>query len=255
MISQTRSHESECKWMLKKQHTTFYEMINQEVADELYLPYTQDTTIVDKAFIIKAKINECRGSATYINEIHCQDTDMIFKPGEQKLLLVKDYENSALTEDDTRLPGSNIDGIIENTTVDGHIGLVEVSGSPNNHTDNFSHYKGDRIKLAKNLKSLFKVVISMKVYIYSLSMPMWDVFVFKLETKFYIPVRPTLFPSTIPTFISKLFELGELLNHFTNEQRNFLSTNDYSSSSSSDSDKSVFSNPKISPKKRKHHQR
>ncbi|KAG2221129.1 hypothetical protein INT45_004438 [Circinella minor] len=68
------------------------------------------------------------------------DTDMIFKPGEQKLLLMKDYENSALTEDDTRLPGSNIDDIIKNTTADVPIGLVEVSGSPNNHTDNFNHY-------------------------------------------------------------------------------------------------------------------
>ncbi|GAA5807790.1 hypothetical protein MFLAVUS_001169 [Mucor flavus] len=55
-------------------------------------------------------------------------TDMIFKPGEQKLLLAKDYENSALTEDDTRSPGSNIDGIIKNINSDVPIALVEVSG-------------------------------------------------------------------------------------------------------------------------------
>lgn len=204
-------------------------------------------------------------------------TDMIFEPGDQKLLLVKDYENSALTEDDTRLPGSSIDGIIKNMNSDVPIALVEVSGSPNNHTSNFNHYKGDRTKLAKNLKYLFKVVISMKgvpsfrsacklklfgihvyydqVYIYSLSMPMWDVFVFKLEFKFYIPVKTTLFASTLPTFVSKLFKLGELLDHFSNELQSFLSTNDYESSSSFDSDKSTFSNPKASPKKRKNHQR
>jgi hypothetical protein len=63
-------------------------------------------------------------------------TKMIFKPGEQNLLLVKDYENSALTEDDTRLPGPNIDGIIKNMN-------LEVSGSPNRPTDNYNHYKGD----------------------------------------------------------------------------------------------------------------
>ncbi|CAO3685274.1 unnamed protein product [Rhizopus stolonifer] len=89
-------------------------------------------------------------------------TKMIFKPGEQKLLLVKNYKNSALTEDDTRFPGRNIDGIIKNMTLDIPFSLVEVSGSPNSPTDNCNHYKGDRNKLTKNFKYLFKVVISMK---------------------------------------------------------------------------------------------
>ncbi|KAI8639510.1 hypothetical protein BD408DRAFT_477119 [Parasitella parasitica] len=187
-------------------------------------------------------------------------TKMTFKPGEQKLQIVKDYVNSALTEDKTRLPGPNID----------------VSGSPNSPAENYSHYKGDRNKLAKNLKYLFKIIISMKsvpsfespckiklfgihlysdqVYVYSLSMPMWDVFVFNLEFKFDIPVKPTLFPSTLPPFISKLSQVGVLLDNFSNKLETFLLINDYESSSSSDSDKSTFSNPKVSSKKRKHHQ-
>lgn len=203
-------------------------------------------------------------------------TKMTFKPGEQKLQIVKDYENSALTEDKTRLPGPNIDGIIKNIDLDIPLYLVEVSGSPNSPAENYSHYKGDRNKLAKNLKYLFKIIISMKsvpsfessckiklfgihlysdqVYVYSLSMPIWDVFVFNLEIKFDIPVKPTLFPSTLPTFISKLFQVGELLDNFSNKLETFLLINDYESSSSSDSDKSTFSYPKISPKKRKHHQ-
>ncbi|KAL9542678.1 hypothetical protein PS6_009680 [Mucor atramentarius] len=57
-------------------------------------------------------------------------TKLIFKPGEQKLLLVKDYTDSALTEDDARLPGPNIDGIIKKTELDVLFSLVEVSGSP-----------------------------------------------------------------------------------------------------------------------------
>ncbi|KAI8875456.1 hypothetical protein K501DRAFT_280348 [Backusella circina FSU 941] len=366
--------------------------INKEVADELASPFIQTVTITEKAFIIRAKIDEYRRNATYVNEVHCQDllyygvidlvkngtcatasilkdeleeltaymkdhleieykksktvkkyakqllknipdmkklikeeknrlrglavassdqlvdrkdmksvvkivklfvqvtnngerhnwlkeemreaeyiarfttplidlilkpcsTKMTFKPGEQKLHLVKDYENSALTDDDTRLPGPNIDGIIKNINLDIPLYLVEVSGSPNTPADNYSHYKGDRNKLAKNLKYLFKVVLSMKgvpsfessckikllgihfyydqVYVYSLSMPMWDVFVFKLELKFDIPIKPTLFPSTLPTFISKLFQLGELLDNFSNKLQTFLSINDYESSSSS----------------------
>lgn len=82
---------------------------------------------------------------------------------------------------------------------------------------------------------------------------MWDMFVFKLEFKFDIPVKPALFSSTLPTFVSKLFQLGEPLDHFSNELQSFLSTNNYESSSSSDSDKSTFSNPKVSLRKRKHH--
>ncbi|KAG2212365.1 hypothetical protein INT47_001726 [Mucor saturninus] len=387
--------------------------INKEVSDELASPFVQNVTIVEKGFIIRAKIDEYRRNANYINELHCQDllyygvidlvkngdcatksilkeeleelnaymkdhlkieykksksvkkyakhllkhipdmkklakeekerirglplassvqpvdrkdmkcvvkivklfvkvtkngdrqnwlkeemtesefvtrfttplmdlilkrcsTKMIFKPGDQKLQIVKDYENSALTEDKTRLPGPNIDGIIKNIDLDIPIYLVEVSGSPNSPAENYSHYKGDRNKLAKNLKYVLKIIMSMKgvpsfessskiklfgihlysdqVYVYSLSMPIWDVFVFNLEFKFDIPVKPTLFPSTLPTFISKLFQVGELLDNFSNKLETFLSANDYESSSSSDSDKSTLSNPKVSPKKRKHHQ-
>lgn len=93
-----------------------------------------------------------------------------------------------------------------------------------------------------------------QVYVYPLSMPIWDVFVFNLEFKFDIPVKPTLFPSMLLTFISKLSQVGELLDNFSNKLETFLSINEYESSSSSDSDKSTFSNPKVSPKKRKHHQ-
>ncbi|KAF1800368.1 hypothetical protein FB192DRAFT_1428727 [Mucor lusitanicus] len=239
----------------------------------------KDMKVVVK--ILKKEMTEAEFTARLITPLidlvlkPCHTT-MNFKPGQQKLQLVKDYENSALTEDDTRLPGPNINVIIKNVALDIPLCLVEISGSPNNPSDNFNHYKGDRNKLAKNLKYLFKVVLSMKgvpsfessgkiklfgihvyydqVYVYSLSMPMWDVFVFKLEFKFDIPIKPTLFPSTLPTFVSKLFQLGELLDNFSDTLHTFLSTNDYESSSSSDSDKSTFSNPKISPKKRKHHE-
>ena len=153
-------------------------------------------------------------------------TIMIFEPGEQKLYLVRDCENSALIEDDIRLPGSNIDGIIKSINLYIPLHLVEVSSFPNNPTDNYSRYKEDRNKLTKNLKFLFKIIISVKgvpsfessckiklfgihfyydlVFVYSLSMPMWDVFVFNLEFKFDFSFKPTLFTSTLLTFVSKL---------------------------------------------------
>lgn len=52
-----------------------------------------------------------------------------------------------------------------------------------------------------------------------------------------------------------LFQLGELLDHFLNELQSFLLINGYESSSSSESDKSTFSSPRISPKRRKRHER
>ncbi|KAG2236287.1 hypothetical protein INT48_001350 [Thamnidium elegans] len=139
---------------------------------------------------------------------------VVFKPGEQKLLLGKEYENSALTEDDVRLPGPNIEGIIKNINLDIPFSLVEVSGSPIIPMTITIITKGNRNKLAKNLKYLFKVIISMKgmpsfksackikffgihvycdqAYVYSMSMPMWD------------PCSP-FYPTNL---ISKLFQLG-----------------------------------------------
>ncbi|EPB85330.1 hypothetical protein HMPREF1544_07871 [Mucor circinelloides 1006PhL] len=58
------------------------------------------------------------------------NTKLTFKPGEQKLLLVKGYTDIVLTKDDARLPGPNIDGTIKNTELDVLFSLVEVSGSP-----------------------------------------------------------------------------------------------------------------------------
>ncbi|KAG2231982.1 hypothetical protein INT48_001291, partial [Thamnidium elegans] len=167
--------------------------------------------------------------------------------------------------------------VLLNVNLDIPFSLVEVFGSLNNPSDNYNHYKGDRSKLAKNFKYLLKVTISMKgipsfksackiklfgihiyydqVYVYSMSMPMWGVFVFKPESKFDIPINPALFSSALPTFISKLFQLRELLDHFSSELEVFLSVNDYESSSSFDNDKSTLSNQMISRNKRKHYQR
>lgn len=127
-------------------------------------------------------------------------SNLIFKPGEQNLIIVKEYENSALTEDDVRLPGPNIDDVIKSNKLGMVFSILEVSGSPASPAENFNHYIGDRNKLSNNLKYLFKSIISMKgtpylnsasrvklfgiqlysdhIYIYSVSMPMWDVFVF-----------------------------------------------------------------------------
>jgi hypothetical protein len=198
----------------------------------------------------------------------------IFKPGEQKLEIVKEIENGALNEDDRRLPGPNIDGIVKLEELDLAYCLVEVSGPPCSAEQNYNHFKEDRKKLAKNLKYMLKYIISLKgapcfrlvshlklfgihlyvdkMYIYSMSMPIWDMPVFKLESEITIPNKPILFPSSVPKFVSRLHVLGEKLNHFADKLMKFLSSSDYGvDTDSSDSDLSACSEPKVSPKKRK----
>ncbi|CAO3654115.1 unnamed protein product [Mucor hiemalis] len=58
---------------VRQAHYDIHAKINKEVADELASPFTQTVTIVEKGFIIRAKIYEYRRNANYINELHCQD--------------------------------------------------------------------------------------------------------------------------------------------------------------------------------------
>lgn len=57
-------------------------------------------------------------------------------------------------------------------------------------------------------------------------MPMWDVPVFQVEASVKIPVELILLASTMPRFVSHLFDLGEKINHFSKEVKNFLAITD-----------------------------
>ncbi|KAG1470185.1 hypothetical protein G6F56_002829 [Rhizopus delemar] len=134
---------------------------------------------------------------------------LTFKPGEQKLLMVKEYENNAPLEENARLPGPNIDGIIRIPNLNLDFALVEVSGPSCSAAENYNHHKGNRNKIGK-----------------SLNMPMWDVPVFQVEASVKIPVELILLASTMPRFVSQLFDLGEKINHFSKEVKNFLAITD-----------------------------
>ncbi|GAA5809826.1 hypothetical protein MFLAVUS_003241 [Mucor flavus] len=127
----------------------------------------------------------------------------------QKLLMVKEYENNALLEEYARLPGPNIDGIIGIPNLNLDFILVEVSGTPCSASENYNHYKGDMNKIGKNLKYMFKIIITKKV-----------------EASIKIPVEPILFASTMPKFVSQMFDLGEKIEHFAKEVENFLAITD-----------------------------
>ncbi|KAI9351044.1 hypothetical protein BD770DRAFT_461385, partial [Pilaira anomala] len=167
-----------------------------------------------------------------------------YKPGEQKLLMVESYENSVVLEEDSRLPGPNIDGIIRIVKSNLDFVLVEISGLPCAAADNNKCYKRDRNKIENNSKYMFNMIISKQgepcfrtithlklfafhfysniIYVCSLSIPIWDVPVLRLETEIKIPVEATLFTSTVPKFVSKLFSLGEKINLFAEEVKGFL---------------------------------
>ncbi|KAI8987063.1 hypothetical protein BDB01DRAFT_895805 [Pilobolus umbonatus] len=201
------------------------------------------------------------------------NTDLKKALKKEKLLLRNRHQISALSEEYARLPGLIIDGIIRIPNLNLDFVLVEVSGPPGAAAENDNHDKGDRNKMGKNLKYMFKTIISKKgtpcirtvmhlklfgvhfckdkMYVYSISMFMWDIPVFQVEASIKIPVEPILFASTMPRSVSEVFDLGEKIEHFAKEVKNFLAITDYGEDSDSlGSDLSSCSTPRVSPKKR-----
>lgn len=74
--------------------------------------------------------------------------------GDQSLPATKEEEQRAQRDNERRSKGNAPDAIVNLTHLDIAFCLVEVTGPPN--TNDHSHFLGDRIKLAKNLKSMLK---------------------------------------------------------------------------------------------------
>ncbi|KAI9351659.1 hypothetical protein BD770DRAFT_147214 [Pilaira anomala] len=210
------------------------------------------TKTFDKDDWINAKMTENEFTTRFLTPLGdyiAKGNDCVFRPGEQSLELVKQYENNSLNDDETRLPGPRIDGLIISSILKVPFVLFEVSGPPCDAAANYSHFKGDRNKIAKNLKFLFKQIITSKgtptlhssekiklfgahvykdtLYIYSLSMPLWDLYVFNLEFHVAIPSKINLFPSSIPKFINKIHNFRNLISIYHKQLAEFFKTQDY----------------------------
>lgn len=170
---------------------------------------------------------------------------LLFKPGEQKVALLKMYENHSLKDDETRMPGPSIDGIFNLRTSNVTFFLLEVSGPPCSASENYSHSKGDRNKLAKNFKKILKMITIKKgpppSSKYLVSIFMIKTFMFTLSLCpcgillcLNIPSETWCLKSGFPGFIAKLLSLGHQLHHFAKEFEKFLNSSDFADEDSSD---------------------
>ncbi|KAL7334437.1 hypothetical protein PS15p_200064 [Mucor circinelloides] len=165
--------------------------------------------------------------------------------------------------------GPKIDIIMYYKRLDLAMSVVEVSGP--NHKVNKNHYLGDRVKIAKNLKSILKAIekstktpdiITFKkikvygvqvyqnqIFIYSLARATDAFCVFLCEKKIDIPTSTGLFRNQILAFLSPLLNLPRLYNEMVSKIDDFLeasSEHDVPSNSNSE-----VSTPNVSPKKPK----
>ncbi|KAI8636888.1 hypothetical protein BD408DRAFT_425416 [Parasitella parasitica] len=123
--------------------------------------------------------------------------------GEAKLSCSKQEENRALDDDDRRSSGANIDAIIDLKQLNNmEFVIVEVTGGPTgNHHE---HFLEDKNKLAKNLKTILKFIISLRpdlallvpslklfgiqiymneIHVYSINSPINNMYIYREEKK------------------------------------------------------------------------
>ncbi|KAF1800940.1 hypothetical protein FB192DRAFT_1473352, partial [Mucor lusitanicus] len=126
--------------------------------------------------------------------------------------------------------GSKIDLIISHKIFGVEIGVVEVSG-PSHKVDK-THFLGDRVKIARNLKSIHKQIerlatnpnlaslkrlklYGIQVYldeiiIYSMTRISASYWVFLREQSLSIPSTSALFRNQLPAFFDHLWSLNEM---------------------------------------------
>lgn len=139
--------------------------------------------------------------------------------------------NRYLDDDERRFAGPKIDVIIKNTKYNLEVMIVEVSGPP--HKVNQTHFLEDRKKIGKNLKSMFKYIVSKMevpsvtlikklrlygiqfynndVYVYSISKPCDYCYVFAQHIKYSIPGDICLLNQSLPTFSKNLYGIKYLM--------------------------------------------
>ncbi|CEP06883.1 hypothetical protein [Parasitella parasitica] len=113
--------------------------------------------------------------------------DIVIRWGEAKLQANKLEEHSPLDDNHRRSPGPNIDFIFK-TKQHGKVELAvgEISGAPNAQSQ--EHYLGDRNKIAKNLKSMLKYIISLKSELHeesSSKIQVYGIQIYKLRVRVY----------------------------------------------------------------------
>ncbi|KAI7899826.1 uncharacterized protein BX663DRAFT_175385 [Cokeromyces recurvatus] len=139
--------------------------------------------------------------------------------------------NRYLDEDERSFTGPKIDLIIKDKKYNLEIMIVEVSGPP--QKVNRTHFLEDRNKIAKNLKAMFKHIVSKmevlsvtlirklklyglqfynnKVFIYSLSKPCVYSYVFVKDFEFSTLGEFSILKQSMPTFFKNFSAISHLI--------------------------------------------
>ncbi|CDH54475.1 predicted protein [Lichtheimia corymbifera JMRC:FSU:9682] len=195
--------------------------------------------------------------------------DISLQWGDQSLPATKEEEQRAQRDHDRRSKGNSPDAILSISQYDITFSLIEVTGPPN--ANDHSHFVGDKVKLAKNMKTMLKkirrhsrggdedIYASIKLYgiqtylnhmyIYSLCEPTRGIYVFDLVFSFDVKCPSGMLPMFIPKFFKHIWKLKNLMLRSTQTIMDFVNSDTLSDTSdaSSDSRDTMY----ISPKKRR----
>ncbi|KAI9365701.1 hypothetical protein BD770DRAFT_356515 [Pilaira anomala] len=190
-----------------------------------------------------------------------------FKWGEAKLNASKEEENLAKFDNENRSVGPSIDAILASKIIGLDFLVVEISGPM--LKEDYVHYLKDRLKIAKSLKHVFKSILRQKlivssvknlrlygiqvykniIYLYSLSMPIMNLFCFVKVMEFKIPLQASLFSKELPHYFKELIKmLGYVLHGYRELEEYMTSHEDYDSDESHNSS-NTLSPPYVSPVK------
>lgn len=141
--------------------------------------------------------------------------------------------NRYLYEDQRRLAGPKIDIIVKDTKYNMEIMIIEVSGPPNKISQ--THFLEDRNKICKNLKAMFKHIVSQmevpsvtlikklrlfglqfyndQVYVYSLCKPCKHSYVFVQDFKFSCLGQSTVLAQLMPSFFKNFYAISRFIEN------------------------------------------
>ncbi|KAI7851613.1 hypothetical protein BDC45DRAFT_445268 [Circinella umbellata] len=152
---------------------------------------------------------------------------IFLRRGETKIKSAQLIDNDVLDDGERRSSSTNVDGKITLSATGLELCIIEVSGPP--EVKDYTHFINDRRKLAVNMKKAFRFIIyknkfgtkqmlkrmtiyglqfyEHKLYIYSLKMPQWGLYVFQQEKELHMPVEPATAKTDVPHMIKVFWQL------------------------------------------------
>lgn len=191
-----------------------------------------------------------------------------FKWGESKLAASKEEENLAKNDDKNRAVGSSIDAIIASKEFNLEFFLLEVSGPM--QKEDYNHFLKDRLKIAKSLKCIFKSILRQKlvvsdatniklygvqlyrnnIYVYTLLMPIMNIFCFVEALSFKIPTNQATYVKDTPRYIKNIFKMLSFVDNGYIGLKDYITVHtDYDSDESYSDKNNNLTPPYISPQK------